>query len=144
MAIEKYQGKYVIAEDALNVIDMPNIQAGCKMIKDVSQQLSVLAKKVNLLKDYYNSDNLSIDSVDMEQFVDDHEKRMRDFSLYLSDLSETIMNTTQRVINRKQFAFNEEARILDEQQALQYQQSIQVQEPIQEFEIVEGGGFNEQ
>ena len=34
------------------------------------------------------------------------------------DLSETVNTTTQRVVNRKQVIFNEEAKRLDEQEAL--------------------------
>ena len=128
MAVEKYQGKYVNAQDASNVIDMVSILDGCRMLKEASGQLSTLAKKINQVKDYYNRDTLSINSKDMEDYVDYHEKNTKDFSLYLTDLAETLTNTTQRVYNRKQMQFNDEARLLDEQQALLYQKPVFVED----------------
>ena len=54
----------------------------------------------------------------MEAIIEEYGKRTRDFSLYINDLSETVNTTTQRVVNRKQVIFNEEAKRLDEQEAL--------------------------
>ncbi|MBR4693255.1 MAG: hypothetical protein IKQ06_05100 [Bacilli bacterium] len=118
MAIEKYQGKYVIAEDALKVIDMPTINNGCRMLKDASEKLENLSKKIEVLKDLINRDSLSVSDSNMEAIIEEYEKRTRDFSLYINDLSETVNTTTQRVVNRKQVIFNEEAKRLDEQEAL--------------------------
>ena len=118
MAIEKYQGKYVVAEDALKVIDMPTINSGCRMLKDASEKLDNLSKKIEVLKDLINRDTLSISDSNMEAIIEEYGKRTRDFSLYINDLSETVNTTTQRVVNRKQVIFNEEAKRLDEQEAL--------------------------
>ena len=118
MAIEKYQGKYVVAEDALKVIDMPTINSGCRMLKDAAEKLDNLSKKIEVLKDLINRDTLSISDSNMEAIIEEYGKRTRDFSLYINDLSETVNTTTQRVVNRKQVIFNEEAKRLDEQEAL--------------------------
>ena len=114
MAIERFQGKYITAEDATRTIDVPTIYDGCKMMKSAADKLDVLTKKIDVLRETYNRDAFSVS----EEIVEEYEKRTNNFSLYINDLAEMIEKTTTRVANRKQIILNEEAKRLDEQEAL--------------------------
>ena len=118
MAVEKFHGKYVTATDALSVVDMPTIDEGCQMLREASEKLNKLSDKINALKDMCDRDALSIGGENMEALIEEYERRTKDFSLYINDLSETLQNTTQRVFNRKQTIFNDEARKLEKEEEL--------------------------
>ena len=118
MAIEIYRGKYISADDATKVIDMPTINDGCRMLKDASDRLERLTKKIDLLRETCSKEAISIDGSSMEELIEHYEKLTNDFSLYISDLSDALSKTTQRVVNRKQTILNEEARRLDDKEAL--------------------------
>ena len=116
MAIEVYHGKYVVAEDATQIMDVETIREDCKKIKDVSEKLDSISEKIKQLKLNCSKDVLSVRGVDLEDRFGDYEKDVKDFSLYLSDLSDTISAAMQRVLNRKQVIFNEEAKRMDERE----------------------------
>jgi len=109
MAIEVYHGKYVTAEEAISYFDLATINDCCKTFNTVSEKLVVIANKIKTLQDICTKDAVSFGNMNMEDNIIEYEKSVRDLSLYLSDLASTIMNTTFRVINRKQVLLNEEA-----------------------------------
>ncbi len=108
------------------------------MLKDASEKLERISKKIYDLKESYNSDTLTVSNLNMEEMIEHYEKLANDFSLYINDLSETLEKATQRVVNRKQTIFNEEARRLDEKEALLHEGSTTpVTTPEEEVEIME-------
>lgn len=118
MAIERYQGKYVSADDALKAIDMPTINDGCRMLKDAAERLNMLTKKIDLLGETYNRDAISVSGDNMEEVVAEYERNTTEFYNYIFDLADMLEQTTQRVVNRRQTILNEVAKQLDRKEAL--------------------------
>ncbi|MBQ8132683.1 MAG: hypothetical protein IJ193_09345 [Bacilli bacterium] len=116
MDIEIYKGKYVTAEDANNYIDSYTITSGCSMLNDGASKLSDMVTKLQVLKEDCSSSNLSVQGSSMEPIIEAYIKSTMDFAKSISELADTLHNTTRRVLNRKQVLLNEEARAKDEQQ----------------------------
>lgn len=110
MVTNIYKGKYVSAEDATNLIDVPTIKEGCKTIKEASEQLKKLTKKITQLEEICNKETLSFDGLSMEETIEAYKVEILFFSNYLKDLAETIETTTQKVINKQQGIYNERAK----------------------------------
>ena len=117
MAVEMFRGKYVNAESATNYIDINSISEGCQMMKDAADKLNDISKKIDLLKEICNKEALSVQGVSMEDIIEMYEKNTKDMSLYISELSDTVLSTTQRVVNRKQIILNEAAKIDEQKEA---------------------------
>ena len=118
MAIERYIGTFVSADDATKIIDMYTINDGCRMMKEAADKLERLTKKIRLLKEACGKETFSISGTDMEEMIGTYENNTLKFSSYLSDLSDSIIATTLRVVNRKQILLNEEAKRLDKKEIL--------------------------
>ena len=110
MVTNIYKGKYVSAEDATNLIDVPTIKEGCKTIKEASEQLKKLTKKITQLEEICNKETLSFDGLSMEETIEAYKVEILFFSNYLKDLAETIETTTQKGINKQQGIYNERAK----------------------------------
>lgn len=117
MAIERYVGRFVTAEDANDYIDGYTIGNGCNLLIEASRKLSDIATALQELKEDLSSTNLSVQGSSMEPIIEEYEKNTMDFANALSALVDNISATTQNVINNKQIRLNEEARLKDEQQA---------------------------
>ena len=114
MAIERYYGKKIIAEDANDYIDGITITDGCNSLMEAARMLSDIVNKIQELKEDCSSTNLSIQGNSMEPIIEAYEKSTMDFANYISSLADNLSATTQRVVNRKQVMLNEEARTQDE------------------------------
>ena len=117
MAVELFQGKYITADDASRYIDVQTISDGCKMLNDAAQRLAKIAKKIDNLKETLDKQTLSVQGDSMEDIIEFYEKNTNDFSVYINELSTTIMEATQRVMNRKQLLLNEDAKIEEAKEA---------------------------
>ena len=117
MAIERYVGRFITAEDANDYIDGYTISSGCEMLIEATHKLSDIATALQELKEDLSSTNLSVEGSSMEPIIEEYEKNTMDFANTLSALVDNISATTQNVINNKQIRLNEEARLKDEQQA---------------------------
>lgn len=126
MAIEVYHGKYVTAEDVGTIIDLATINECCKTFKTVADKLETISGKIRTLKEVCNKDALSFGSRSMEDIIEQYEKSVKDLSLYLSELAQTIINTTLRVMNRKQTILNEEAIRQDKEKEKEMEQEQQL------------------
>ena len=114
MSIERYKGKNITAEDAKEIIDMPTISDGCKKMEEASKELEELSKKVEELKNICDREALSVNDINMECIIDNYKNYIKDFSKYIHNLSIDISETTERLVNRKQVIFNEEAKKLEQ------------------------------
>ena len=116
MAIEKYVGQYVTAEDANEYIDGYTILNSCNLLQDAARKLSDIATACQELKEYLSSANLCIQGTSMEPMIEAYEKSTMDFANTISALADTLNATTQNILNKKQIQLNEEARAKDELQ----------------------------
>ena len=116
MAIEKYVGQYVTAEDANEYIDGNTILNSCNLLQDAARKLSDIATACQELKEYLSSANLCIQGTSMEPMIEAYEKSTMDFANTISALADTLNATTQNTLNKKQIQLNEEARAKDELQ----------------------------
>ncbi len=110
MVTNIYKGKYVSADDATNLIDIATIKEGCKTIKEASEQLKKITKKITQLEEICNKETLSFDGLSMEETVEAYKVEILFFSNYLKDLAETIETTAQKVLNKQQGIYNERAK----------------------------------
>ena len=74
MAIEKYVGQYVTAEDANEYIDGNTILNSCNLLQDAARKLSDIATACQELKEYLSSANLCIQGTSMEPMIEAYEK----------------------------------------------------------------------
>ena len=110
MVTNIYKGKYVSADDATNLLDIATIKEGCKTIKEASEQLKKITKKITQLEEICNKETLSFDGLSMEETVEAYKVEILFFSNYLKDLAETIETTAQKVLNKQQGIYNERAK----------------------------------
>ena len=135
MAVERYLGTYISAEDASKLIDIYTINDGVRMMRESSDKLETLAKKINLLAEYCNRDALSANGANMEEMVTEYERHTRDFAIYLQDLASALQTTSQRIFNRKQIIMNEEAKKLDKQEVLAHHHSVSTSSDIEDSTV---------
>ena len=83
MVTNIYKGKYVSADDATNLIDIATIKEGCKTIKEASEQLKKITKKITQLEEICNKETLSFDGLSMEETVEAYYVEILFFSNYL-------------------------------------------------------------
>lgn len=117
MAIPIYQGEFVQARNVLEEIDQPTIEDGCRILADSSDKLNQITKKIEQLKEFCSKEHLMIQGANLEDPIELFQKDTEHFALYISELSTAISSATQRVVNRKQMMYNEEAKKLDKAQA---------------------------
>ena len=136
MAVEMFQGEYISADSAMNYIDYQTISDGCRMLNDAADQLARIAKKIEELKKSCNKDTLSVKGQSMEETIDFYEKNTNDFSVYIYELSETLMETAERVLNRRQIVLNESAKIEDEKEIEIHDRRYEEEPKYEEYEVV--------
>ena len=116
MAIERYVGRYVTAEDANDYIDGNTIRSACNLLQDAARKLSSIATACQELRDDLSARNLCIQGTSMEPMIEAYEKSTMDFANAIYELSDSLSATTQKALNNKQIRLNEEAKIKDDQQ----------------------------
>ncbi len=131
MAVEMFQGQYISAESATKYIDYQTISDGCRMLDDAADKLARIARKIDQLKENCNRDTLSIQGSNMEDYIEFYEKNTNDFSVYISELSDTVMQTLERVYNRKQIVLNEAAKVEDDRAIASYEERMEEEKQVE-------------
>ncbi len=114
MAIEIYQGKNVTAEDAAKFFDLPTIIHSCNKLKEAASILETTGKKIIDAKDYCTREALFMQGESFEEPIEFCGKDFNDISSYISDFAETILEATNKAMEKKQLLLNEEARVFDQ------------------------------
>ncbi len=115
MAIERYKGTIVIAEDASELIDINTINDGCNLMNQAAKKLEEITAKIVFLQEKCNRNTLSINNTNLENVIKQYEQNTRSFYKYIYNLSNQIQTTSTRIKNRKQVILNEEAKQLEKQ-----------------------------
>ncbi len=118
MAVEIYTGTYVNAEEANKYIDIATIAHCCRLLKDASLRLESTSKKIINARDYCTREALFMQGETVEEPIEFCGKDFNDISSYMNDFADAILEATNRAYDKKQLELNEEARILDAQEAL--------------------------
>lgn len=119
MAVIKYIGKYVNAEDAVTCFDYTNIETAIKNIKDGAEKLEKAARRLQGAETYYTKETFSINGETFDNRIERCANYFLSTAEYMEELTELIKNARLRALNKKQVLFNDEARILDQEKIKQ-------------------------
>ena len=119
MAVIKYIGKYVNAQDATICFDNIEIETAIKNIKDGVEKLENAAKRLKDAECYYTKENFSINGETFDNRIERCSNYFLSTARYMKELAEQVRNANLKAFNRKQVEFNDEARIQDQEKIKQ-------------------------
>lgn len=121
MAVIKYIGKYVNAEDAITSFDYLEIENALKNLKEGAQKLEDAAKRMRNAESYYTKETFSINGETFDGKIERCSNYFMSTAEYMEELAELVRNARLKAFNRKQVLLNDEARILDQEKIKQEQ-----------------------
>lgn len=124
MAVIKYIGKYVNAEDAIASFDYLEIENALKNIKEGAQKLEDAAKRMRNAESYYTKETFSINGETFDGKIERCSNYFMSTAEYMEELAELVRNARLKAFNRKQVLLNDEARILDQEKIKQEQMIV--------------------
>lgn len=113
MAVIKYIGKYVNAEDAITSFDYLEIENAIKNIKEGAQKLEEAANRMRNTEAYYTKETFSINGETFDEKIERCSNYFKSTADYMEELAELVRNARLKAFNRKQVCLNDEARALD-------------------------------
>lgn len=113
MAVIKYIGKYINAEDAIISFDYLEIENAIKNIKEGIEKLEQATKRLRDAENYYTKDTFSINGETFDNKIERCVSYFARTSEYMEELSELVKSARLKAYNRKQVQLNDEARALD-------------------------------
>ena len=121
MAVIKYIGKYVNAEDAITSFDYLEIENALKNLKEGAQKLEDAAKRMRNAESYYTKETFSINGETFDGKIERCSNYFMSTAEYMEELAELVRSARLKAFNRKQVLLNDEARILDQEKIKQEQ-----------------------
>lgn len=121
MAVIKYIGKYINAEDAIASFDYLEIENALKNIKEGAQKLEDAAKRMRNAESYYTKETFSINGETFDGKIERCSNYFMSTAEYMEELAELVRSARLKAFNRKQVLLNDEARILDQEKIKQEQ-----------------------
>ena len=121
MAVIKYIGKYINAEDASLNFDYAEINKAIEYIKEGAEILENAAKKLQNTEIYYTKENFSINGEIFDEKIEHCSNYLMSTAEYMEQLVELISSASLKAFNKKQVLLNDEARILDQEKIKQEQ-----------------------
>ena len=121
MAVIKYIGKYINAEDAIISFDYLEIENALKNLKEGAQKLEDAAKRMRNAESYYTKETFSINGETFDGKIERCSNYFMSTAEYMEELAELVRNARLKAFNRKQVLLNDEARILDQEKIKQEQ-----------------------
>ena len=121
MAVIKYIGKYVNAEDAITSFDYLEIENALKNLKEGAQKLEDAAKRMRNAESYYTKETFSINGETFDGKIERCSNYFMSTAEYMEELAELVRNARLKAFNRKQVLLNDEARALDQEKIKQEQ-----------------------
>lgn len=121
MAVIRYIGKYVNAEDAITSFDYTEIETAINNIKDGVEKLEKATKRMQDAESYYTKETFSINGETFDDKISQCANCFLSTAEYMSDLAEQIKVARLKALNRKQVLLNDEAKILDQEKIKQEQ-----------------------
>ena len=113
---ERYIGKYVNADSAINYIDAAGIIKSANNIKDELEEYSNLSKDVKTAGSELNAETLYIDGFECTPLVDEvSDSITTSYTSMIGSLDE-IIAAAEKVYNDKQEEYNQSARYRDQQE----------------------------
>ena len=122
MAVIKYIGKYINAEDAIVNFDYNEIETAIKNIKEGVAKLEEAAKRLRNTETYYTKETFSINGETFDGKIERCANFFTSTADYMEELTELVRNARLKAYNRKQVLLNDEARILDQEKIKQEEQ----------------------
>lgn len=113
MAVIKYIGKYINAEDAIVSFDYLEIENAIKNIKEGVEKLEQATKRLRNAENYYTKETFSINGETFDNKIERCASYFTRTSEYMEELSELVRAARLKAYNRKQVQLNDEARALD-------------------------------
>lgn len=114
MAVIRYIGKYVNAEDANVYFDYQAIENAIKNIKEGVLKLEDTSKRMHNAETYYTKETFSINGETMNEKIEYCANYVKSTADYLDELAELVRSAQLKAFNRKQVLLNNEARALDQ------------------------------
>ncbi len=124
MAVIKYIGKYVNAEDAVACFDYADIETALNNIKAGAEKLEEAARRMQNAETYYTKETFSINGETFDNKIERCASYFLSTAEYMEDLIELIRTARLKALNKKQVAFNDEARVLDLEKVKQEQLTV--------------------
>ena len=113
MAVIRYIGKYINAEDAILSFDYLEIENAIKNIKEGVEKLEQAAKRLRNAENYYNKETFSINGETFDNKIENCANHFSSTAKYMEELTELVKSARLKAYNRKQVQLNDEARNLD-------------------------------
>lgn len=113
MAVIRYIGKYVNADDASICFDNMEIETAVKNLREGAEKLRDSAKRMQNAQVYYTKENLSVNGQTFDNRINRCSNYFISTATYMEDLADAIVNAKLKAFNKKQVEFNKEARQLD-------------------------------
>lgn len=113
MAVIKYIGKYVNAEDAITSFDYLEIENAIKNIKEGAQKLEEAANRMRNAETYYTKETFSINGETFDGKIERCSNYFKSTADYMEELTELVRNASLKAFNKRQVYLNDEARALD-------------------------------
>lgn len=119
MAVIKYIGKYVNADDAIASFDYLEIENAIKNLKEGAEKLEEAAKRLRNAESYYTKETFSINGETFDGRIERCSNYFMSTAEYMEELAELVRNARLKAFNRKQVLLNDEARALDQEKIKQ-------------------------
>lgn len=113
MAVIKYIGKYVNAEDAVTSFDYTSIETAIKNIKEGAEKLEKAARRLQNAETYYTKETFSINGETFDGKIEHCANYFLSTAEYMEELTELIRAARLKALNKRQVLLNNEARTLD-------------------------------
>ena len=113
MAVIRYIGKYINAEDAILSFDYLEIENAIKNIKEGVEKLEQAAKRLRNAENYYTKETFSINGETFDNKIENCANHFSSTAKYMEELTELVKSARLKAYNRKQVQLNDEARNLD-------------------------------
>ena len=137
MAVERFKGTYVEAEDAKLYIDITTIEEGCNELLHQAESMNYTSDDIHVASEHVTKEDLSIQGINMEEDVVNVEENFKVTANELEDYAHTILESAYKALDDKQIELNEEAKKLDQIEIEKHKQK-------EEMKMGTGVAVNEQ
>ncbi len=122
MAVERFKGMYVEAEDARFFIDILTIEEGCNELLHEAESMTYTGDDIHVASEHCTKEDLSIQGINMEEDVINAGENFKITASDLEEYAHTLLEAAYRALDDKQIELNEEARKLEEAEIERHKQ----------------------
>jgi len=114
MAVTRYIGEYVEAEDAQRYIDITSIEESCRELIKEAESIDKIKDNVTTASEYCSKENFYLLGTSVEDEIAGMGSNIKDSSDTIKEYAHALLSKAYTALDNKQIELNEEARIQDE------------------------------